>query len=257
MNGITVSRPRSPLSARWRLRRRPRAHLIHIPKTGGTSLKAVLRPLTNAGPYELVFHHHHVRLENLPEGDKVYFVVRDPVARFVSGFNQRLRQGQPHFDNPWKPDEKIAFEFFSTPNALAEGLSSVDAQTYHRALWSMSVIIHLRDPYWHWFRNRDYMRKRAGDLLTIHWLPDLGDTFPLLVDQLGLPAETKLPSDHMASNRTPGQYNDKLSSVARFNLDRWYARDWSFVDFCSEFECFAGPSFSPDTLPSVWSQTAV
>ena len=55
------------------------------------------------------------------------FFVRDPISRFVSGFNSRLRKGLPKMYFPWAPGEKLAFSRFATPNQLALALSSSDA----------------------------------------------------------------------------------------------------------------------------------
>ena len=63
-------------------------------------MKAALAPLTTEGSYEIVLHSHDCELRQIPSGDKVFFTVRDPIDRFVSGFNSRKRRGQPLFDNP-------------------------------------------------------------------------------------------------------------------------------------------------------------
>lgn len=78
----------------WRGRlgtRRPRAHLVHVGKTAGTALKWALVPAAKQGRYELCLHRHADGLAAMPVGDRVFFVVRDPIDRFVSGFLSRER----------------------------------------------------------------------------------------------------------------------------------------------------------------------
>lgn len=55
-----------------------RLHLIHIPKTGGTSLAAVL-------PRWVQRNGHPFRLSMLEPDDLAITVMRDPVARYQSG----------------------------------------------------------------------------------------------------------------------------------------------------------------------------
>lgn len=74
-------------------------HFVHVGKTGGTAIKQALlshrlayRHERNAhklpaGPYGRIhLHKHRFRLGDVPPGDFVFFCVRDPIARFVSGF---------------------------------------------------------------------------------------------------------------------------------------------------------------------------
>jgi hypothetical protein len=105
----------------------PRAHMLHIGKTGGTAMKDVFASLpSGVGKYEIVVHRHSHRLPQIPRGQKVFFVVRDPVEKFVSGFNSRLREGRPRYHTPWTEAERTAFEQFQTPDMLARALSSED-----------------------------------------------------------------------------------------------------------------------------------
>ena len=48
-------------------------------------------------------------MHRIRKGDEVVVILRDPVARFVSGFNSRQRQGMPKHFNAWKPAEERAF----------------------------------------------------------------------------------------------------------------------------------------------------
>jgi len=99
-----------------------RTHLLHIGKTGGNALKHALRPYKTSGSLDIVFHPHSVRLSDVPVGESVLFMLRDPVDRFISGFNSRRRRGRPLNNFEWTQDEAAAFTAFPTANDLAEAL---------------------------------------------------------------------------------------------------------------------------------------
>lgn len=76
-------------------KRRP-VHFLHIGKTAGTHLKAMLERINEAQQdIEFVGHGHKVHLKDLPPGEDYFFAIRDPIARFVSGFYSRKREGGP------------------------------------------------------------------------------------------------------------------------------------------------------------------
>lgn len=224
------------------LRRRPRAHLIHVGKTGGTAMKDVFRTTKVPARYEIILHGHRDRLSQVPAGEKVFFVVRDPVDRFVSGFNSRLRRGQPRYLVEWTPAERLAFEEFTSADSLGRALSSDDPEQRARAAAAMISIRHVRDSYWNWFGSREYLDSRRDDLLLVQWFPDLTTTFPQLCRLLGLPEDSVLPTDGVRAHRSPSDVDRSLSEVARANIERWYGADYAFVEYCASLDCFAAPS---------------
>jgi hypothetical protein len=232
------------------LRPRKRAHMLHIGKTGGTAMKEVFKSLDpSLGRYEVMTHRHMARLTGIPRGDKIFFVVREPVDRFVSGFNSRLRQGRPRYFTAWTPAEEAAFGWFPTADSLGRALSSEDVEERAHAYSAMIAIRHVRDSYWDWFRSREYLESRAKDLLLIQWFPDLTATFPRLCEALGLPDSVQLPTDDIRTHRSPKDVDRTLSDLAVANLERWYGRDYAFIDLCAGLECFAGPSRSSVPVP--------
>jgi hypothetical protein len=223
---------------------RPRAHMLHIGKTGGTAMKDVFKALgpQEQGRYELVLHRHTTRLPGVPRGEKVFFVVRDPVDRYVSGFNSRLRCGRPRYNTLWTEAERVAFGQFPSADSLGCALSSENLEERTRAYTAMISIRHVRDTYWRWFASREYLDTRLDDLLLIQWFPDLTPTFPRLRDALGLPGSIDLPGDDLRRHKSPDDVDRRLSDEARRNLEKWYGRDYAFIDYCASLECFAGPS---------------
>ena len=86
-------------------------HFLHIGKTGGSAVKEAI-----AGRPGIALHEHGARLRDIPQGEPVFFTVREPLARYVSAFNSRLRAGRPRYDVPWSPDEAKAFAAGELPS---------------------------------------------------------------------------------------------------------------------------------------------
>jgi hypothetical protein len=81
---------------------------MHMPKTGGTALATALRGHVHR-------QGHKARLETLPLWPPIVTVVRDPVERWVSGWDMCFRQRHvPQFDR-WSSPSAAALD----PEALA------------------------------------------------------------------------------------------------------------------------------------------
>ena len=233
---------------------RRQVHMLHIGKTGGTAVKAslcqsadrsrVVRSrrgrITQAtyrqapGVRDLIIrmYPHSYTLRDVPVGEKLFFFVRDPLARFVSGFYSRQRQGQPRVMNPWSPAEAEAFARFETPNALAGGLASRDPSIRAAAEAAMRGITHVQSSYWDWFHDSAYFAGRLDDILLIGFQETLDSDFEILKSLLHLPSHVRLPTDDVASHRSPSGLNRKLDDTSRATLREWYARDYEFVELC-------------------------
>jgi hypothetical protein len=162
------------------------------------------------------------------------FVLRDPISRFVSAFNGRLREDRPRYHYPWHEEERMAFALFTTPDELATALSSTDHVRRTQAERAMRGIGHVNTPYAHWFGDLHSFRRRLSDVFFIGFQDQLDDDFELLKEKLGLHRRARLPTDPVAAHRSTTSNDGYLSVVARANLERWYAADLAFVDFCHE-----------------------
>lgn len=225
--------------------RKPRAHLLHVRKTGGTAIKAALRPVLDAGPYQIMLHSHEIDLRQIPPGDMFFFAVRDPVDRFISGFRSRQRRGRPRYDFPWTAGEERAFQAFASADALGSALSSDNSQKRAAARDAMISISHVRDSYWQWFHDRDYLESRLDDLLFVMPFADLNVSFAQLRELLGLPDSTVLPTDDVAAHRGPRDGDRHLGDRAAANLREWYGADLAFIDLCTTFDRFAKKTSTP------------
>jgi hypothetical protein len=213
---------------------RPALYAFHIGKTGGTALNETLLKHADACRYRLIFGGHTLTLRHVPPGERFMFVIRDPLNRFVSAFNGRLREDRPRYHYPWRDEEKAAFAIFKTPDQLATALSSDDAEERRRAEDAMKGIGHVNTPYSYWFDDEKTFRSRLPDLFFIGFTERLNDDFELLKDRLDMPIDLQLPQDETAAHRTPAHFSSQLSGVGQANLERWYARDVAFVRLCRE-----------------------
>jgi hypothetical protein len=214
--------------------RREPLHILHPGKTGGTALKQALLDHGDASRYRLLPHGHDVTLSHVPVGEKLIFTVREPLSRFVSAFNGRLREGRPRYHYPWRQEEQLAFASFKTPDQLASALTSDDEAERRQAECAMRGIGHLNTLYSYWFGDQEAFLSRLPDLYFIGFQEQLDADFELLKRKLGLPQEASLSGDATVAHRTPASFDQRLSDVARSNLERWYEYDIAFVQLCRE-----------------------
>jgi len=213
-------------------------HFLHIRKTGGNALKAALRPV--AEDYSLIIHDHQTTLRDVPAGERLAFIIRNPVDRFVSGFNSRLRMGRPLLNSKWSAEEAEAFARFKTPNDLAEALTEGDEND--AALKAMHDIAHVRTSFADTLGSREDVRDRLEDIIWIGRTETLDRDFELLKFRLGLPSETALPLDPVAAHRTPEGFSTALSETGRRNLTAWYAADIEFLAWLEHQRWALGPA---------------
>jgi hypothetical protein len=213
---------------------RPPLNVLHIGKTGGTALKHVLAENQESSRYQLLFRGHDVTLADVPAGERFMFLIRDPLTRFVSAFNGRLREDRPRYYYPWRDEERVAFAIFTTPDQLAGAFSSPNEALREQAEAAMHGIGHVNTPYTFWFPKESAFRARVADVFFIGLQDRLDGDFELLKRKLGLPEDAALPSDEEMAHKTPAGFDDQLSDLARTNLERWYKRDVAFVELCRE-----------------------
>ncbi len=209
--------------------KRPPVHLLHIGKTGGTAVKHALKPYAQ-GRRPLHLHPHAVRLADVPSGELVFFFLRDPLERFVSGFYSRQRQGRPRYNYPWSEAEAKAFSLFQTPDELGRALSSTDPILRATAQEAMQGIQHVRDHFTHWLGGLDQLRARKKDILLVGFQESLAADFEQLRRLLRLPPSVTLPTEGEAAHRNPVGLDRKLGDQAANNLREWYAADRMLYD---------------------------
>jgi hypothetical protein len=206
-------------------------HFVHIGKTGGTSIKGALRAAKRAGACpDVQLNKHTFTMKDLADGDTCFFAVRDPVARYVSGFYSRLRQGQPRYDRPWSADEAVAFGHYSTPRELANALAARTPESRH----AMESITHLRRPLRYWLGKPGQLRERSGSIVYIARQETLSDDWARLRTLLAVPDGIGLPDDSRKAHRRPSTDDNGLDDVGRAAVEAWYAEDYELLAICDE-----------------------
>ncbi len=208
-------------------------HSLHIGKTGGTAINHAVKPYLEQ--YSMTLHPHARRLSHIPKGESVYFILRDPITRFVSSFYSRQRCGMPRFNSPWDLNETRAFGIFKTARSLGEALSASDPKLRDEAENAMRGIIHVNMGYKCWFWNYEEIENRGQDIILIGLQEDLDADFERLKRIIGLPNELQLTKDPVLAHAMPVGFDTTLSDLALENLKAWYAEDIQFYDQCVTF----------------------
>lgn len=205
-------------------------HMLHVGKTGGIAVKAALETAEIPPGLRLLLHGHGISLRNVPAEDDVFLFLRDPVARFVSGFEMRRREGRPRRDRAWTAAEQRAFRQFGSAEALAMALRSRNRSERAAAKRAMRSISHVRTHLADWLANEGEVRSRQRDLVFIGWQERLDADFRALVSLLGLPPTTRLPSDEYGANRAAADdLQSTLSADAVEIMRAWYVEDYKLI----------------------------
>ncbi len=225
-------------SAGYELRRRPggaavddgRLHFLHIGKNAGSQVIDLCEVISARAPVEIVAHGHHTFLRHIPSKSRYFFSVRDPVARFTSGFYSRKRKGRPRYESEWTPFEARAFETFEHANDLAEALFSGGALG-HEAFGAIKSISHTAMDQVDWFYGSGTFLDVRPPVAIIRQ-DHLASDFEALKRRIGVdPSIAPVPQqDRSHANDYAGVPD--LSDVARRNLKNWYAQDFEFVHQC-------------------------
>ena len=206
--------------------------ILHIGKTAGTALFAAIRQAKTDN--KIILHGHafsiHTVWKKFPQRN-VIFGVREPLARYVSSFNSRLREGLPRHHTPWTKSEQVAFSLFPTPNALAEALSSSSPMERAAAELSMLGIKHVSKPMSSYLGSVDNLRKNKEKIKFVYLTETFDQDFEIMRRMLSL-GEVSPPKDDVGAHKMPDEMDTRLSDKARENLMRWYQKDLEIYDYC-------------------------
>jgi Sulfotransferase family len=220
-------------------------HLIHIGKTGGSSIKRALRkhhladwdgkfePLAPETPYgRILLHGHWFKFAAAEPEDHVFFSLRDPVQRFVSAYFSRRSEGRPRYYFPWSDHERRVFETFPTPERLARALSA-RGEERELAEWAMRHTLHMN--FQTKFVGRAYqVRNRLDQIVYIARQETLAQDWENLKALLELPPEAMLPKSPKYSHKRDPSLTADFSKREIHTLQEWYERDYTLLDVCEE-----------------------
>ena len=208
---------------------------LHIGKTAGTQVRHVIAQINDRSGREVIRRERHsVVLADLPPDAPYFFSIRDPVARFRSGFYSRKRKGAPRTYSEWSEAEARAFARFAHANTLAEALFS-GGEYGAQALIAIKSIQHTYRNQVDWLDDRGCALLHRPPIWIIrqeHFDADLS----VFLERIGHGAAVDLARGTRA-HRGNYERTPSLSDLAVTNLRRWYAQDIAFYDACT---CWMG-----------------
>jgi hypothetical protein len=214
---------------------------LHIGKTGGTALKAIINArmadIVAAG-FQPRYHGHKSSLQKIAAAgrgirppSRIVFFVRDPITRFASAFYSRWRQGRPTYHVPWKPEEQIVFELFRTPGELADTLSADDKGLRTAARLAMHDIRHVSAPLKKFLGSPKAITSRARRVFFIGTQETFDEDVGALLRKFGV-EQTIPPIDERRRHVAPPDEDRRISDQGMKNLREWYAADLEIYDWC-------------------------
>jgi hypothetical protein len=216
-------------------------HFIHVSKAGGTALRYGIRAarLSAGGqlmsPWgEIWGHDHRFRFCDVGSDDKAVLAFRDPISRFLSGYFSRRRKGAPRYFIEWTDPERQSFEWFPTPQALADALAEPSGELRKRAEFAMQSIRHLNRPMTFWTGKPAYLRKHLDKVLYVARQETLDDDWERLKELLELPRDQMLPHDAVKAHRTTYDGDVDISEKGVQALREWYSDDYELLEIGEE-----------------------
>jgi len=199
-------------------------HYMYFAKTGSFIHKQLLESNSQLNTEYNLVTHRQTQLKKIPDGEKVIFFIREPLERFCRAFLNRKHLGKPFYQSPWSLEEKEAFEYFLSPNQLAEALSSNDLSERFKASRAMAGITHLSSLASTRLGSYEELLKRQQDIIFIGIADQIPNTVNELITslQLDMPEPKKLKNTQKYFETV---YSNDLSDKATHNLKTYYARD--------------------------------
>lgn len=204
--------------------------MLHIGKTGSDLLReafgitTLLKSGTHlCGPDETLL----TTLEKFGPYRKLVFFFRDPVQRFIDGFNGRMRQGRPKYHSPWSDGEAISFTYFATPNDLGEALFSEDERIQSAANYALEQLFHskLDQAFFLVSPQAVDFEHSAGNIEVCCEFDKIEQHLPDISKALSQDVSN-------ANWKTPEQDIETLSDLALKNLNRALEREIEIYEAC-------------------------
>jgi hypothetical protein len=233
-------------------------HVIHVSKSGGSALRYALREARRRAGGGLVTpwgpiwgHDHGFGLRDVGRNEKVFFAVRDPLTRFLSGFYSRRRNGAPRYSIKWTENERQAFEWFATPQALADALAGESSEMRRRAEFAMGAIGHLKRPITFWTGSPSYLRRNLDKVIYVARQETLASDWEQLKELLDIPRDQTLPEDPVIAHRGCYDRDTELSPHGAAAVRAWYADDYRVLEVVEEVRQRRAPEPRFEPLRSV------
>ena len=207
-------------------------HFLHVGKAAGTQIVNVMEHIKSETSLYPISHPHSIGLADLPEGERYFFSTRDPATRYYSSFYSRKRQGRPHYDNPWSPNEAIAFGNFPEANDLAEALFE-EGQRGRQATAAIRSIRHTARNLVDWVRFEGHLFDRRPPVWVVRQERFASD-LNILLRRLDCSEAVKIDMERRSHTNDYSE-TPPLSDKALENLRAWYVQDYAFLDLCESW----------------------
>ena len=206
---------------------------LHISKNAGTQITGLSKQIEALTGKVILDYGHEARLKEIDVSMPYFFSIRDPIARFKSGFYSRKRKGRPRYNNEWEENEACAFSDFEHANDLAESLFEKGLRG-QKALMAIESIAHTSRHQIQTFVFSGYFIEKRPPIWIIRQ-DNFEEDFECFLRKadigLGL-SDLVIGTDAKSSHRNSYDGIPELSSKAKNNLSRWYIRDIEFYRVC-------------------------
>jgi hypothetical protein len=210
-------------------------HFIHVGKTGGSVLAGAL--------VRAQYANWASTDPNRPIKDTPYGRINlGGHALRMPDIHSRLNRGQPRYYYEWTEREKMIFEVWQTPQALAAGLLAEDPVDRQLSEWGMANIRHLHSLHSH-VGTRSTIRLRKSRVVYIARQETLADDWNKIRRILGVPEDVELTDDPVKAHKRNTAI-DELTPEVQGALRKWYAKDYRLLNYCERLRAWNG--WGPD-----------
>ena len=207
---------------------------LHVPKTSGTSFrKFSTKAAAHGYPLPLRIKHHckFLLLTSVLPNAKIAIIARDPIERYISAFNSRLRGGRPQNNIPWNDKTAIAFSLFNDPIDWIEGLVSADDWTISAARYVRKNVNLIRYDYEFYFGSVETVHQNASRLI-VGTMKDYEDFLRRVL--IHCDVEFDDVSQHLKTyhkaRRPTSELTEQLDPVARAKLMEYFADEYEIYN---------------------------
>ena len=201
-------------------------HFIHIPRTGGSSIKAALSDHTISKRRAIFLHPHLIRLLDIPKNDQVFFFMRDPITRLISAYNKRKSILASEESIYMDQQEAAALAKFKTLEELVQAMMSRNDQERASAEWAFNHIFFVKDKMTHWLGDVEMVQSKLHQVFFIGRQEKLSHDFEDLRQKLLLPDPCQLPSIKKNASTETGI---NLDQEALAYMKNYFAEDYRLL----------------------------
>jgi hypothetical protein len=156
-------------------------YYIHIGKTGGTWYREMIWKTCIPFLYKVVIGGHGSKFQDIAFKYKIIIIpIRDPYSRIKSGFNSRLRQGAPAYNNPWSNEEVAFFAKYPSFEVFVSSiLQDKDGEGGYKTF--KKINIHAKYGYEYYFSKLDLREAFKNKDIFIIRQESLGEDFDKII----------------------------------------------------------------------------